>query len=107
MMNVSEHGDKKVVSMPERLDAGTSPDVEKELLAFVANSSSLICDFSGTSYISSAGLRVMLLMTKKMRSVKGEFAIASMQSTVSEVFKMAGFEGIMKIYATVQDALDA
>lgn len=91
-------------SVPERLDVSNSADVEKELL-LLANSEKpdlLVCDFSSTTYISSAGLRVMLLMTKHMKKEGGEFVLIRLQEQVLDVFKLAGFDSIMDIRESIE-----
>jgi anti-anti-sigma factor len=90
--------------MPARLDAVSAPQVERDLLALVDEGVQLVvCDFADTAYVSSAGLRVMLLLTKKQRAAGRRFVLAGLRAEVAEVFRMAGFEAIMEICASLQD----
>lgn len=85
--------------MPERLDVVTAPEIEKKLIA-IANKEKpemLVADFSNTAYVSSAGLRVMLVMTKKMKAAGGSFVLSGMLPAVFDVFKVAGMNLIMEI----------
>ncbi|NPA35598.1 MAG: STAS domain-containing protein [Chlorobi bacterium] len=85
--------------IPERLDAVNSPDVEKELLSKISseNPQITICDFSDTVYISSAGLRIMLVITKVMSKNGGKLILKEMNEDIYNIFKMAGFHTIMNI----------
>jgi anti-anti-sigma factor len=86
-------------TMPERVDVSSAPVIERELNALIAaeKPEQLVCDFSGTAYVSSAGLRIMLVMTKKMKPTGGQFILCGMQQQVLDVFKLAGFEAMMDI----------
>lgn len=101
---MSEGGDAKgtVVSMPPRVDAVSAPGIERDLLALAERGTALlVCDFSATAYVSSAGLRVMLLLTKRQRSVGGRLVLAGMRPEVGEIFRMAGFDAIMEITESI------
>ncbi len=91
-------------TMPERLDVNTAPVVEGEMNELIAAEmpQQLVCDFSKTVYVSSAGLRIMLVMTKKMKTAGGEFILCGMQSQVFDVFKLSGFEAFIDIRDSVE-----
>ena len=91
-----QHGDTLTLALEGRLDTGTSPELEKELKASLENTENLILDFSRLSYISSAGLRVLLTAQKAM-SGKGGMKIKNVNEIVREVFDMTGFSGILTI----------
>jgi anti-anti-sigma factor len=48
-------------------------------------------DFAGVEYISSAGLRVFLLLAKRMRDLQGRVVLCAMPEPVRQVFRLAGF----------------
>ncbi|MDA3797518.1 MAG: STAS domain-containing protein [Kiritimatiellae bacterium] len=85
--------------IPERLNATTAPEVEKKLLALIQRErpEKLICNFSNTVYISSAGLRIMLLVSKKMKAIGGEAILSEVPPDVYSVFKMAGFIHVLNV----------
>ena len=91
-------------SMPERLDVSNAQKIEKELVNLINGEKpdQLVCDFSQTNYISSAGLRVMLVMTKRMKSDGGQFILFKLQDQVLDVFKLAGFQAFMDIRNTLE-----
>jgi anti-anti-sigma factor len=86
-------------TIPERLDAINSTEVESNLLQKIraAKSDHVICDFSNTTYISSAGLRIMLVVSKEMKKTGGKCTLRSMNDDIYAIFKMAGFHTIIDI----------
>lgn len=78
-----------------KLDANTSPELEKVILANSARFDTLILNFSGLSYISSAGLRVVKLLHMSKKKSGGELIIKEVNSTVMEVFEMTGFSQLL------------
>ena len=79
-----------------RLDTITSPELEAELKDATEGITELIFDFEKLEYISSAGLRVLLMEQKKM-SRQGKMAIRNINQVIAEVFKVTGFASILTI----------
>ena len=91
-------GDKTVWVMEGRLDAITSTQLQKELEPVWGSfEKDIIFDFTELSYISSAGLRVLLLTEKKARACGVQFAITGASQTVREIFDITGFSGALAI----------
>jgi anti-anti-sigma factor len=86
-------------NIPARLDAVNSAEVEEQLLAKIAENGAteVACNFSDTVYISSAGLRVMLVVSKKMAGLGGKCTLRGMNDDVYGIFEMAGFNHIIDI----------
>lgn len=89
-----------------RLDSANSPEFERVLVDILdAGQNKLIFDLTDLDYISSAGLRVILLAGKKIRTMQGYLALAGLRLNVSEVFQMSGFHHIFNIYPDMQEAM--
>lgn len=96
-----------IMSIIGRLDATTATELEKELIPVIEKDrTKVVLDFSGLEYISSAGLRVLLLAMKATKKLAGELIISNMEDHIKEIFDIAGFLPIFKITATVEDALE-
>lgn len=81
-----------VVAPTGRIDSTTADAFESFLLGVVsAGERRLVVDFAAVDYISSAGLRVMLLVAKRLRDAKGRVALCSLGDPVRQVFELAGF----------------
>ena len=95
-----------IVEMVPRFDAYSAKEVEAFLNEAIDNGADkILCDFSGTEYISSAGLRVLLATAKKLKKTGGSICLSSLKSYVSEVFETAGFTPLFNIFSSEKDAL--
>ncbi len=98
-MNITkEYNEKELTLYVEgRIDTLTSQDLEKEINDELGNFESLILDFTDVEYISSAGLRVLIATQKKLKKDDIPFVIKNVNDTVNEIFRMSGFNKILKI----------
>jgi len=104
--------DEIQVARPQgRLDSNSGPVFEKELLGHIdGGSRRVLLDLSQLSYISSAGLRVILVAAKKMKAVGGQLVLSGLSAQVAEVFEISGFNRILDIepdYASAEARLSA
>ena len=79
------------------IDTVTSKELEKEINDEFGNFDSLIIDFTDLAYISSAGLRVLIATQKKLKPEGIPFVIKNVTDEVSEIFRMSGFNKLLKI----------
>ncbi len=106
-MEVQQMGNARVVRLMERVDSITSQEVETSLQALIAaNAPQIICDCTGTRYISSSGLRAVLLAAKNLKRAGGLFSLVCAPSDyVYEVFELTGITHIVPVFATVDEAM--
>jgi anti-anti-sigma factor len=98
--------DAIVVKIPCRLDANNAPEVEKELkLLLKTNPKKIILDFSETDYMASAGLRVLLFISRDFMKSGGRIALVELKPTVLKIFQLAGFLRIFTICISQEEAL--
>ena len=94
-----------VVSPTGRIDSTTSPVLDSHLQALAkAGDHRVVIDFSGVDYISSAGLRVILSLAKRVKEARGKLALAAMGDSVRQVFELAGFLPLFMVEATTDAA---
>jgi len=96
-----------VFSLSGRLDAITSPILEerlKPLLDVPNGARHLILDGAGLSYVSSAGLRVFLMVQRQLAARGGRMAFAALTSQVLDLFQLAGLKEIFVIETSVEAA---
>ena len=99
-------GDVQVIGITGRLDSATSPAFEAQVLPSIRpGSNRVVLDFTGVEYVSSAGLRVVLLAAKQTRATQGAFAICGMAAPIHHVFQMSGFARIIALYPTRDEAV--
>ena len=109
-MNIKEErkGKVMVLVIEGRLDSSTSGDLEKKLLPMIeAGDKNLVLDFAAMDYISSAGLRVLLMAAKMVGKQGGKVVLASLNANVKEVFDIAGFTSIFTITSSGEEAMQA
>ena len=70
-----------------------------------AGAQRLVFDFTSLDYISSAGLRVVLLAGKKLRASKGKMVLVGLQDMVREVFEMSGFLALFAVAPTLEEGI--
>ena len=89
-----------------RIDGVNARDFEEALKAAISgNDNAVVMDLEGLSYISSAGLRVILLIAKTLRKRGAEFMLCSLSDPIREVFEISGFDKIIPVHASRADAL--
>jgi anti-anti-sigma factor len=86
----------------DALRLALAPTLDAAVLA----KGSIVLDFSRVTYISSMGLRVLLLAAKELRAVNGKMAIAALQPVVTEIFAIARFNHVLEIFPDVRTALE-
>jgi anti-sigma B factor antagonist len=105
-MEIKTENDVTIAFMVPRFDAYTANDIETQLRDLIAKGAKkLICDFSQTEYVASAGLRVLLSSAKNLQKSGGQIMMVCMKPFVREVFEISGFNQIFKIYDSQQEAL--
>ncbi|MCB1107006.1 MAG: STAS domain-containing protein [Chlamydiia bacterium] len=89
-----------------RLDAASAPLLEKKLIEQIeGGKTKILLDFAKVNYLSSAGMRLLLSTTKKLKGDGKGFHLCSVSEEVMGIIKMAGFERIIQIFPTEQEAL--
>lgn len=99
MQIVEEKQGGVVVLAPSgRVDSASSAELEGALLRRLgAGETQLAVDFGGVEYISSAGLRVLLMLVKKLQGSGGRLVLCAMPESVRLVFELAGFLPLFEI----------
>jgi len=94
------------VALSGRLDSNTSGEFEKSLQAlFQSAECRALLDFSALNYISSAGLRVVLMTAKRAKQGRGQLILHGLQPHVREVFEISGFLKILDVTDNREAAL--
>ena len=97
MLNIEKKAENSVLTvlLTGRLDITTAPELEKEIKGSLDGVTKLVIDTEKLEYISSAGLRVIVAIHKKMNSLK----IRNVSPEVMDIFKLTGFEKRFNIEA--------
>ena len=94
-------GDEMRIELRGRLDAAWSNSVSKTLQDTVQGGAHRIAlDLSQVSYLSSAGIRVLVMLTKNIKAIGGSFRLINPSEAVSEVLKLVGFQQLLDTFST-------
>ncbi len=107
-IDISEkkEGEVLVLKMSGRLDAVSSPGIEKQVFEYIGNGEhKLVMDFGGIDYLSSAGMRMLLSTTKKLKTLSGKLVVCSVTTNVMDVLKMSGFDHVLDLAPSESEAL--
>ena len=104
-----EFADTTVVGVVGRVDHRSASQLEQVLAEVMKQAGvgqcAVVLDFSGVEYISSVGLRVLMVAAKQMRTQAATFAIASLQLVVAEIFAISRFDRVLVVHPSVAAAL--
>ncbi len=109
-MNVQvEHHDRVLVARVDgRVDSSNSQDFERQLQGAIGEEvKAVVIDLAQLAYISSAGLRVVLLVAKTLGQRNVSISLCALSDPVLSVFEISGFNRIIRIHDTQADALAA
>ena len=102
---VEEKGDVIVVRVQGRLDAASSPQLEKQINSIIDTGHfKMILNFENVDYLSSAGMRLMLSVSKRLNKLEGKVIACNLNEEVMEVIKMAGFNQVLEIYPSEEES---
>ena len=97
-----------ILGLNGRLDASNAHAFEAKLLALIdAGEQRFVIDCAKLDYISSAGLRALLVGGKRLKTSGGQIGVAALQEHIKEVFDIAGFSSIFHVYRTPAEAVAA
>lgn len=86
-----------VLGLAGWLDTTTAPSLQEALLPMLQSGASVVLDFGGVEYISSAGMRVLLTGQKTAQSAGGKLVLRNVTPAVLDILKMTGFASILTI----------
>jgi len=96
-----------VAGVTGRIDGLSAHDFEGRLLELIAGGVKyLVLNFETVEYISSAGLRCLLVVAKMLKNKKGLFAVCNLNTTVKEIFEMVNFDEIARVFKSEKEAVD-
>jgi anti-sigma B factor antagonist len=107
-INTAAHGDVIALSLVGRIDTVSAPVLEQAINRTIEGGGrKILLDFSGVSYISSGGLRVLLSAAKRLRDPGDRFGLCCLSPDVLKIIKLTGFTSIFTIYSSEGEALAA
>ena len=107
-VKTERRGDILIAKTEGRVDGTNAREFQVALEAAIdASERAVVLDMEKLSYISSSGLRVILLTAKTLRNRNAKFAVCSLSAPIQEVFEISGFDKIISIRPSQAEALAA
>jgi anti-anti-sigma factor len=108
-LNSTRQGNVLILAPQGRIDHASATDfsiaLEPHLAECKSGGVSLVLDFCGIEYISSVGLRALMLAARQVKAQNGQIAIAALTQMVKEVFEISRFNLVYKVYDNVESAV--
>jgi len=103
---VEQKGDVVVVRVEGRLDAASSPQLEQKIMAIIDQGHfKIVLNLQGVEYLSSAGMRLMLSVSKKLKHLEGKLVVCNLGDDVMQIIRMAGFHQVLDFYPNEEVSL--
>lgn len=97
--------DIEIYKVGKTLDASTCNQEQEAIVALVDKNKNIAIDLSECTYVSSAGLRVLLYSYKLAHSKKLQLYLIGVCDEVREVMRMTGFEKFFSFFSTVEECI--
>ncbi len=105
-ITVRESSGISIIDLKGSLDTGTAPVLNDKLDELTGRGvSKILIVLAGVDFVSSAGLRVLLATTKRLRKTGGDLRLCGLNETVQEVFEISGFDSLMKVFGVEAEAM--
>ena len=108
-LSTQQFADTIVVAPAGRIDHRSAAELEAALTPLLADAAArqgpLVLDFSAVEYISSVGLRVLMIAARQMRAAQARLGVAALQSVVAEIFTISRFDKVLAVSPTLEAAL--
>lgn len=96
-----------IVSIAGEIDSKTAPEAQEQLLPFVENHHTMVMDLSELTFMSSAGLRMMLLIYRHATAQDGKVALVGLSEQIQDTMTATGFLGFFELGDSVESAIKA
>ena len=106
-LSIESTDNAHIIALQGQINSANAATVETEVLAVLQKGAkNVLLNMTELSYISSAGLRVVLVLAKRLKQAGGKLVIYGMQAHVREVFDISGFLAILNVTATRNEAVE-
>ena len=107
-LNAEVEGEVLVLNPSGRIDGGNAKEYEESLFERIdSGHANILMNCEGIDYISSAGLRILLMASRRAGKAAGKLVLCSVKDHVQDVFKFSGFAEIISIHDERSEALES
>lgn len=100
-----KRGEVTVLALDGSIDGSTAPEIQEDLKKLLPEEGAVLLDLSRVSYMSSAGLRVLLLVYRDTKDSGSRVALASLPPDVRDVMSATGFLDFFSVFGEADEAV--
>lgn len=107
-IKTSTRSGSTIIEIIGSLDGNTVNEAQEKIMALISSSNvSLVLDMKECGYVSSAGLRLLLMAAKQLSVQNGVLVLSGLSDEIKDVMEMTGFNNFFKTFDSVASALEA
>ncbi len=106
-INIIKRDGATVIELSGSLDGNTVTPAQERIMPLLSSKASLVLDLKGCNYISSAGLRLILMAAKQLSLQNGVLVLSGLSEEIKDVMEMTGFGNFFKCFDCVDTALSS
>lgn len=106
-LKVDKQNNVTVIEIAGDLDGASAETAQKEISKHIISGCRLVFNMEKCTFISSAGLRVLLMSAKHIKRENGKGALSGLSGDIKDVMEMTGFDHIFNNYGTLSKAIEA
>ena len=95
-----------IITLKGSIDSKTAPEVQQKVLESSVNSKNVIIDLTSVDFVSSACLRVLLMLYRQIKVKNGKVVLVGVSEEITDIMSMTGFINFFEIIDTVENALN-
>jgi len=104
-VDINKNDDAVIISIEGSIDSKTAGELQTQIMESASDTSKVVMDLYKVDFVSSAGLRVLLMVYRQIKSKNGKVILVGVSEEIQDVMSMTGFINFFEISATVDDAL--
>ncbi len=102
---IKEQDGIKIAEVTGDIDSKSAPEAQEQLLAFVAANKTVVLDLKSVGFMSSAGLRMMLLLYRHANAGNGKLALVGLSEQIKDTMAATGFLRFFTVCGSIAEAL--
>lgn len=94
-----------IIKVNGSIDSNTAPEIQEKIFEASADSKNVIIDLSEVDFVSSAGLRVILMIYRQIKSKDGKVVLVGVSEEIRDVMTVTGFANFFEMVDSIENAL--
>ena len=106
-IEISSEQNVTIVTLNGELQRQTAPGIQEKILPLIAPDCKILLDMSHVTYMSSAGLRLLLLFYRQIEDQQGHVVLTGLQEIVKYIMSITGFLEFFTDYDSIEEGITA